>query len=421
MATGKTDMSCARVKTYTAAKIGASERHNERKNSDYGNVNVDPERIPMNIHFKDPGESSYMDLLREMEADKTVSLRGLRQDAKLFDEIVLDVNTMYFEEHGGYEYAREFYEEAYRFAVEKYGGEDRILSAVMHADEINKAATEELGKPVYHYHLHIIALPVVEKEILWSKRCKDPALVGTVKEVIHQISHSKKWESKTPMKDEYGEPVLRKNGKPKFIPSYSVLQDEFYSHMKEHGFKDFERGERGSTTEHLSSLDYQIKKDTERLEEIDSKIKAAEVKYEPAKEIFKTYNEIDTSGKKTLLGKYTLEKDEYEKLTALAKEGISSRSEIKRQKDNADYYQNRYYRLSGSYNNLEQAYENLVEKCKPFLDALEHFPDIVHKFVDKVRELFSQKEAAEKAGKERIRAEGERTRRAKQKNCGEVR
>lgn len=43
----------------------------------------------------------------------------------------------------------------------------------MHADEINVAASEELGKEVYHYHLHAMVLPVVEKEILWSKRCKD--------------------------------------------------------------------------------------------------------------------------------------------------------------------------------------------------------------------------------------------------------
>ena len=57
------------------------------------------------------------------------------------------------------------------------------------------AATEELGKEVYHYHLHAMVLPVVEKEILWSKRCKDEKLRGTVKEVVHQISHSKKWKS----------------------------------------------------------------------------------------------------------------------------------------------------------------------------------------------------------------------------------
>ena len=68
----------------------------------------------------------------------------------------------------------------------------------MHADEINVAATEELGKEVYHYHLHAMVLPVVEKEILWSKRCKDEKLRGTVKEVVNQISHSKKWKSDIP-------------------------------------------------------------------------------------------------------------------------------------------------------------------------------------------------------------------------------
>ncbi len=56
-----------------------------------------------------------------------------------------------------------------------------------------KAATEDLGKPVYHYHLHAVVLPVVEKEILWSNDVKDPALRGTVKEVVHQISHLEKW------------------------------------------------------------------------------------------------------------------------------------------------------------------------------------------------------------------------------------
>ena len=66
------------------------------------------------------------------------------------------------------DYAKQFYEEAYRFGCEIYG-EDNIVSAVMHADEINKAVSEELGKPVYHYHLHIVAIPTVRKEILWSK------------------------------------------------------------------------------------------------------------------------------------------------------------------------------------------------------------------------------------------------------------
>ncbi|MFJ5477261.1 hypothetical protein ACIL82_10665 [Enterococcus faecium] len=52
------------------------------------------------------------------------------------------MNTYYFEKHGGYEFAKRFYEEA-------------------------------------------------EKEIKWSKRCKDKSLVGTVKETVQQVSHSK--------------------------------------------------------------------------------------------------------------------------------------------------------------------------------------------------------------------------------------
>jgi hypothetical protein len=50
---------------------------------------------------------------------------------------------MYFERNGGYEYAKKFYEEAYRF-IEKKFGSAYVVSAVMHADEMNKAATEKL-------------------------------------------------------------------------------------------------------------------------------------------------------------------------------------------------------------------------------------------------------------------------------------
>ena len=42
----------------------------------------------------------------------------------------------------------------------------------MHAAERNRAMSEALGEDVYHYHLHVVYIPVVEKQILWSKRCK---------------------------------------------------------------------------------------------------------------------------------------------------------------------------------------------------------------------------------------------------------
>ncbi len=45
--TNKADMSCARVKQYTASDVSKAERHNERKNETYENMNVIEERIPL--------------------------------------------------------------------------------------------------------------------------------------------------------------------------------------------------------------------------------------------------------------------------------------------------------------------------------------------------------------------------------------
>lgn len=255
----------ARVQQYTKASISKSERHIERKNQNYENMNVDLSQTPRNVHFQSCGDLTYNATLDKMIEEGTVSLRGLKPDAKLFDEMIFDVNTAYFEEHGGYDYACRFYEEVFRFAQKEYGPEN-ILSAVMHADELNSALTEKLGYPVYHYHLHVVALPVVEKEVRYSKRCKDPELVGKVKEVIHQISHSKKWASQK---------VTDEEGKTQLIKSYSLLQDRFFEHMRDAGFEDFERGERGSTAQHLSVTEFKVKQEQQRLADItDEKLAA---------------------------------------------------------------------------------------------------------------------------------------------------
>ena len=400
----KVDMSCARVKKYTSSDVSKAERHNERKNETYENMNVIAERIPYNVHFKKPTFPTYMEQLKQMEQDGKVSLRGLRKDATLFNEIVIDVNTMYFERNGGYEYAKQFYEEAFHFIEEKFGA-DNVISAVMHADEINLAATEDLGKEVYHYHLHAMVLPVVEKEILWSKRCKDPELRGTVKEVVNQISHSKKWKSDIPLVDEKGNPLLRKNGKPMFRASYSILQDELFNHMTEKGFKGFQRGEYGSTAEHLTSLQYQIKQDTQRLDKLQQRIQKEQVKYKSSHQIFKTYNEIDSMGQKTFTGKMAISKEDYKELTTLAKEGITSRAEIKKLEEDVGYYQQRYYNTANALENMKSRYNELKEKCRPFLQALEHFPEVAKLFTEKVKQLFSFKEVQERAEKEAMEKE----------------
>lgn len=201
-------------------------------------------------------------------------------------------------------------------------GTDNIISAVMHADELNIALTEEYGKPIYHYHLHVVALPVVRKEIKWTKKCKDTSLIGTTKEVINQVSHSNKWKSEQVL-DNQGNPVYDKKGNAVLIKSYSLLQDRFFKYMSDSGYKDFIRGVKGSNQEHLSDLQFKIKKDTERLEKITNKVEEKESSYNSYMQYDKQIEDISNLGKqKRFSKKIELEQEDYESLTEYAKKEL---------------------------------------------------------------------------------------------------
>lgn len=304
----------------------------------------------MNVHFKTP-TSGYAEMFEQMVADGTISTRGLRADAEKVGELVFDVNSAYFYNHGGYDFAKQFYADAYKAAVEIVGGEQYILSAVMHADERNRAMSDALGQDVYHY-LHVVYVPVVEKEIKWTKRCKDPALVRTVKERIMQVSMSKKWDSK-PVIGEDGVPLKTKTGKAVLKQSYSVLQDDFYEYMRKAGYTDVERGERGSSEEHLTVTQFKVMKEQERLFElqetrtaIQSEIQdLQEAQEQESKQLDKTKERIksqkldlkridEIEAKPTLIGnKVTVDKDDFDMVVTAAKEHVTqTKKEVKLQK-----------------------------------------------------------------------------------------
>ena len=325
------DRTSARNAKMTAAKVGNAQAHNERQKESYVNQDIVPERTPMNVHFKSPS-GDYTATFDDMVASGTISTRGLKSDAEKFGELVFDVNSAYFYNHGGYEFAKQFYKDAYRAAVSIAGGEQYILSAVMHADERNRAMSEKLGEDVYHYHLHVVYIPVVEKDVRWTKRCKDPALVGTVKERIHQVSMSKKWASQ-PAIGEDGQPLLTKSGKPVLRKSYSVLQDDFYNAMRAAGYTDLERGERGSSEEHLTVTQFKVEREQQRLEGLTEQTaaKAQEAaalgkkieRYQKQQVAIQKVDEIEAKPVPLSATKVILERKEYEALKNTAKKYIA--------------------------------------------------------------------------------------------------
>ena len=416
----KANYSVARVETYTKTSITKAERHNERKNKSYSNMNVDLTQTHNNIHYK-RCETTYNEKLKEMLNSGQVSLRGLRANAKLFDELIFDINSDYFEKHGGYEFAKEFYEKAFHFAEQEMGT-DNIISAVMHADELNTALTEEYGKPIYHYHLHVVALPVVRKEVKWTKKCKDKSLVGTTKEVINQVSHSNKWKSEQVL-DNQGKPVYDKKGNAVLIKSYSLLQDRFFKYMSESGYKGFIRGVKGSNQEHLDDLQFKIKKDTERLERISNQVEEKEASYYSYMKYDKQIENIASLGKqKKFSKKIELEQEDYESLTEYAKKGIVADKEIYE-------LNNRIDNLRNAVDKWKSLYDDIVEKTKDYFHAIKLAPQKVANFFkslfDKEKQdelerqrLEQEKIQAEKKAYEQTR-EKERPEKQKLKNSPE--
>ena len=374
--------------------VGNTQQHNEREKDSYRNPDILPHRTEWNVHFKRP-TASYTDLFAQMEAAGTISTRGLKPDATHYCELIFDVNSAYFDNHGGYEFAKQFYADAYKAAVQIVGGEQYILSAVMHADEINRAMTEALGREVYHYHLHVVYVPVVKKQILWSKRCKDKALVGTVKETVMQVSRSKKWASK-PLLDDAGKPVLQKNGKPVLKKSYSILQDDFFNYMRNAGYTDVERGERGSTEEHLTVTQFKVQREQERLDSLtaqldqkeqhltqtskilsktEKELAAVQKKAAATKDALIHAQDVESLGKRTLLGNYSLTENELSALKKQAAHGyimdVENR-QLKQQlatakRDCAEW---------------QTRYRDLRNDVQPYLDALRHAPERVRNFFD---------------------------------------
>ena len=139
------DRTNARNMRLTETKIGNTQQHNEREKDSYVNQDIVLERTPLNVHFKTPS-AGYREMFAQMEADGVISTRGIKEDAFRYGELVFDVNSAYFYNHGGYDFAKQFYTDAYKSAIKIVGGEQYILSAVMHADERNRAMSEALGE-----------------------------------------------------------------------------------------------------------------------------------------------------------------------------------------------------------------------------------------------------------------------------------
>ena len=212
-----------------------------------------------------------------------------------------------------------------------------------------------------------------------------------------QVSRSKKWASK-PLLDDAGKPVLQKNGKPVLKKSYSILQDDFFNYMRSAGYTDVERGERGSTEEHLTVTQFKVQREQERLDsltaQIDQKeqhltqtsktlskkekeLAAVQKKAAVTKDALIHAQDVESLGKRTLLGNYSLTEDELSALKKQAAHGYMMDVENRSLKEELSAAKKESARWSSKYHDLWY-------DVKPYLDALHRAPELVRSFLEKV-------------------------------------
>ena len=185
---------------YKMKNLAGIYRHNERKNTNYSNKEINRQNSKLNYSIKAP-YSTYEKIFKDIR--KNHDLKGMiKKVSNVMCEFIITSDKGFFESIGEEETKR-YFQTAYKF-VANYNnlGEDFIVSAKVHLDESTP-------------HLHIVFIPVVHKK---DKNGNE----------ISKIACSEYWKGKD---------------------SYKKLQDSFYSYMTKSGF-NLERGNK-EENEHI--------------------------------------------------------------------------------------------------------------------------------------------------------------------------
>ena len=197
-----------RYTKYKRENLKGIYRHNERKNKNYSNDNIDKERSYLNYSIKSPKYryDKEFDMMKEK-----YNLKGqIKTVSNIACEYIITSDKQFFEEIGEEE-TRRYFETAYKFVSEyKNLGKQYIMSAKVHMDEETP-------------HMHLLFLPVVHTT---DKKGNN----------IDKIACSEFWKEKD---------------------SYRRLEDAFYQYMTSHNF-ELERGVPKEETgrEHLDIKEY---------------------------------------------------------------------------------------------------------------------------------------------------------------------
>ena len=187
---------------------------------------------------------------------------------------------------------------------------------------------------------------------------------------------------------------------------YFVFQDDFFHFMRAAGYTDVERGERGSTEEHLTVTQFKVQAEQQRLEAVTAQVADAEQSLEntrvaaekqkkklealqketkAARATALTVQDIEAMGKKATFGNnITLTPDECRILKDYAVSSFAEKAEKLKYKQKYEQAEKSASVWKRRFEALNEKYLELKKKAQPYLDALEIASERVRAFLDAV-------------------------------------
>ena len=327
-------------------------RHNERRNRNYSNNNIDKEKSYLNYSLKEP-QYSY-----EKEFDRIREKYNLKGQIKVVSnracEYIITSDKEFFKTIGEEETKR-YFETAYKFVSEyKNLGEQYILSAKVHMDEQSP-------------HMHLIFLPVVHTK---DKKGND----------IDKLACSEFWKAKD---------------------SYRQLQNAFYDYMVSNGF-ELERGLPKEETgrEHIDLKEYKEITNFEKTKETLKNIKLELPNVPNIDDI--NINRLSKKRDEKILEEIIKPKDDV--IQNLYKDNLNLHRELSRQTkiiEEAEKYQKERdsiitdnEKLHNQVENIQAEYKekefDMEWKYKSKIKSLEKENNHLHKVVDKFYETLEK-------------------------------
>ena len=333
---------------YKGSNLKGIFRHNERRNKNYSNEDIDKERSYLNYSIKQPRYSYEKEFER---IRKEYDLKGqIKTVSNIACEYIITSDKTFFETIGVDETKR-YFETAYKFVCEyKDLGEKYILSSTVHMDEQTP-------------HMHLIFLPVVHTK---DKKGNE----------IDKLACSEFWKEKD---------------------SYRRLQDAFYQYMTSHNFK-LERGVPKEETgrEHIDIKEY---KEITNFDKTKEKLQSMKLELPNVPDITDiNINRLSKKRDEKILEEIIKPKDDL--INELYQNNLLMHQQLLRQTkmvEEAEKYQKERNKIMADNIDLhkqvdnikaeyQQKEDNLEWKYEYRINKLEKENGYLHKVIDKFRE-----------------------------------